>query len=150
MHQDQLITGESFLINTDNGPITLTTHWIRYNNKIWGQSNIISIMLEKISAIQILYISHPGLGIGGLLMIMLGVALSLGDTENGWVITIAVITGILLIVAYYITMKHICVITSDGSGKIVFRTEGMDTDALIDMADKVELAKHNRLMELKG
>ena len=150
MRQDQLITGESFLIHSDNELITLTTHRIRYHNKIWGQSNFITIMLEKISTIQILYVSHPGLGIGGLLVIVLGTALSLGVGGNGGIIAIVVITGLIMIGAYFATRKHICVITSDGSSKIVFSTEGMSTAALIDMADKVEQAKHNRMMALEA
>jgi hypothetical protein len=149
MREEQLITGESFLLHSDNGLITLTTHRIRYHNKVWGASNLISIMLEKISTVQVLYISYPGLWVGGLLVILLGAVFSVGDGNVG-VIAIAVIIGLVLIAAYFGTRRHICVIASDGGGKIVFRTEVMSTATLMVMVDKVELAKHNRLMELRG
>jgi predicted transcriptional regulator len=53
MNKEQLLPEESILTFSENGLVTVTTHRIRYNNKILGQSNFVSIMLEKISSIQV-------------------------------------------------------------------------------------------------
>jgi len=59
MRTDQLMPGESILSYSDNGLLTLTTHRLRYMNKVWGQANFISIMLEKVSSVEITYLSSP-------------------------------------------------------------------------------------------
>jgi hypothetical protein len=60
-------------------------------------------------------------------------------------IVISLFLAFFLIIAYFMSRRHICTITSDGGSKIIFRTENMPTSALIDFVDKIELAKHRRL-----
>jgi hypothetical protein len=148
MRPDQLMTGESILQYSDNELITLTTHRIQYKNKTWGQSNFISIMLEKVSSVQVVGISYPILLVIGILIIIIGafIANENQGRDEGGVISIAV--GVIFIVAYFITKRHICIIASDGGNKIVFRTEGMNTENVINMMDKIELAKNNRVVRL--
>lgn len=144
MNKEQLLPEESVLFLTENGMVTLTTHRVRYNNKIWGQSNFISIMLEKISSVQVLSISYPLLWILGALTGVAGLALA--TTRNGGTpeVVISLFIAFFLIVGYFISRRHVCTITSDGGGKIVFRTENMPTAALIDFAHQIEAAKHKR------
>ncbi|MCQ6961092.1 hypothetical protein [Mucilaginibacter aquariorum] len=125
--------------------VTLTTHSVRYNNKIWGQSSFISIMLEKISSVQVLSISYPLLWILGALTGVAGLALA--TTRNGGTleVVISLFIPFFIIVGYFMSRRHVCTITSDGASKIVFRTENMPTEALIDFVNKIEVAKHKRM-----
>jgi|SRR5665213_765540 len=148
MRTDQLLPGESILSYSDNGLLTLTTHRVRYMNKVWGQANFISIMLEKISSLQVIYISYPPLLVMGIIITVIGFMLGAG-ANNTQAAFIAIIIGLPAVVAYFVTRRHVCVIASDGSGKIEFRTEGMSTETLIDMMDKIERAKNDRVSQLK-
>ncbi|MFA6245612.1 MAG: hypothetical protein WC615_01645 [Mucilaginibacter sp.] len=144
MNKEQLLPEESVLSFTENGMVTLTTHRVRYNNKIWGQSNFISIMLEKISSVQVLSISYPLLWILGALTGAGGLALA--TTRNGGApeVVISLFIAFFLIVGYFISRRQVCTITSDGGAKIIFRTENMPTAALIDFVHQIEAAKHKR------
>jgi hypothetical protein len=144
MNKEQLLPEESVLSFTENGMVTLTTHRVRYNNKIWGQSNFISIMLEKISSVQVLSISYPLLWILGALTVVAGLALA--TTRNGGTpeVIISLFIAFFLIVGYFISRRHICTITSDGGSRIIFRTENMPTAALINFVHQIEAAKHKR------
>lgn len=148
MNKEQLLPEESVLFFTENGMVTLTTHRVRYNNKIWGQSNFISIMLEKISAVQVLSISYPLLWILGALTGVAGLLLatSHNGSHNGGTpeVVISLFIAFFLIVGYFISRRHVCTITSDGGGKIIFRTENMPTAALIDFVHQIEAAKYKR------
>lgn len=148
MRPDQLISGESILQYSDNGLITLTTHRIRCQNKIWGESNFISIMLEKISSVQVIGNSYPMLLVVGILVGLVGLYLASNQQNSSGGGMIAILLAVGFIIAYFVTKRNICIIASDGGNRIVFRTEGMDTETLIGMVDKIELAKNNRVNQL--
>jgi len=146
MRTDQLMPGESILSYSDNGLLTLTTHRVRYMNKVWGQANFISIMLEKISSVQVTYLSYPiFLGIG-IFLILIGLMWGYQDV---WAV-ILIVAGIVAVIAYFAARTSVCVIAADGGAKIQFRTEGMSTETLIDMMDKIERAKNDRVAHAKG
>jgi len=146
MRTDQLIHGESILSYSDNGLLTLTTHRVRYLNHEWGRANFISIMLEKVSSVQITYLSYPvWLGIGGFL-ILIGLMWDYRDTQSQ---VILIVAGIAAIVAYFTARTSVCVIAADGGAKIQFRTDGMSTETLIEMMDKIERAKNDRVAQVR-
>ena len=146
MNPEQLIPGEHLLHYSDNGLITVTTHRVRYWSDSGGQSDCISMMLEKISSMRVLYISYPYLlGIGAVLA-GIGLIMMFQQRSGDGLIPLAL--GVAAVIAYYGTRKHVCIIASDGGDKIVFKTEGMDTDSVITMVDKIELAKSNGVARL--
>lgn len=102
-------------------------------------------MLEKISSVQVLSISYPLLWILGALTGVAGLALA--TTRNGGTleVVISLFIPFFIIVGYFMSRRHVCTITSDGASKIVFRTENMPTEALIDFVNKIEVAKHKRM-----
>jgi hypothetical protein len=148
MRHDQLMPDECILQYSDNNLVTLTSHRVRYNNSEWGSSNFISIMLEKISSVQVLYISHPALWILGCVVAIIGVIIASGNNEQHGYGIIPCIVGVFLIAAYFSSKKHICIISSDGGSKIMFKTDGMSTATLIALVDKIEEAKCVRLTEI--
>jgi hypothetical protein len=148
MRPDQLIPGESILQYSDSGLITLTTHRIRCQNSVWGESNFISIMLEKISSVEVVGNSYPMLLIAGILIGIVGLFITFNQQEGNEGAILAIVIGLVFIIAYFVTKKTICIISSDGGNKMVFRTEGMNIESLIDMVDKIELAKNNRTSQI--
>lgn len=145
MNKEQLLPEESVLSFTENGMVTLTTHRVRYNNKVWGQSNFISMMLEKISSIQVLSTSYPLLWILGVLIGVISLTMAATKNIGAPELTISLFAAFFLIVGYFMSRRHVCTITSDGASKIIFRTESMPTEALIDFVSKIEGAKHKRM-----
>ncbi|ASU32334.1 hypothetical protein [Mucilaginibacter xinganensis] len=150
MHQDQLLKGEILLSYSDEEIITLTTHRVRYKSKSWGQSKFISIMLEKISSLQVVYISYPFLLIIGIIMSIMGFVTGLTNNYSSGIMSLSIIPGVVFAIAYFITRKHICVISSDGGAPIIFKTEGMSAENITEIMDKVELAKNNRMVQLQS
>lgn len=141
MRTDQLMPGESILSYSDNGLLTLTTHRVRYLNHEWGRANFISIMLEKVSSVQVTYLSYPVLlGAGGFL-ILIGLLWGSQSVQAG---IILILGGAAAIIAYFAARTSVCVIAADSGAKIQFRTEGMSTETLIDMMDKIDRAKNDR------
>ncbi|MGY4537405.1 hypothetical protein ACVW0P_001824 [Mucilaginibacter sp. UYNi724] len=100
MNNEQLLPEESVLFFTENGMVTLTTHRIRYNNKIWGQSNFISIMLEKISSVQVLSISYPLLWILGVLIGVIGLLMATSHNDGTPEVVVSLFIAFFLIVGY--------------------------------------------------
>lgn len=149
MRENQLIDGESVITFSDNNLVTLTTHRVRYNNKVWGQSNYISIMLEKVSSLNVVYISYPILLVIGGIAIFIGGVAAYNMHYNQGPGVVAVVGGICIMLVYLGTRRHICVIASDGGGKITFSTAGMNTESLISFMDKIEIAKNNRILKIK-
>lgn len=145
MDHEHLMPDESILTYSDNGLVTLTTHRIRYANKIWGQSNHISMMLENVSAIQVVYLSYPFLWIIGVVIGLIGLLITTTEKGGGPEMFITGFLAFFLIVGYFISRRHIFSITADGGTKIIFRTENVATAAMIDLMNKIETAKADRL-----
>lgn len=121
------IENEKLISESDNKQIRLTTHRLRYHDAPSRNSNVISIMLDKISSIELKYESNIWLLIIGI-------------------ITIPVIIGIILLIIYFVSKKHTVIITPDGGKPIIFEIKGMKRDYLEDFINKVEGAS----MKLKN
>ena len=112
MLHEHLMPGEAILSYSDNGLVTLTTHRIRYANKVWGQSNHMSMMLENISAIQVIYLSHPILWIIGLIVALIGLMISGAGNGGTPEMVITGFVAFFLILAYFLTRRHIFSVVS--------------------------------------
>lgn len=113
------LENETLITESNNRQILLTTHRLRYHQSISKNSNFTSIMLDKISSIELTYHSNIWLLIIGIL-------------------TLPFLIGIILIILFFTTKKHIVRITPDGGTSIVFETKGMKRDFLEDFINKVE------------
>ena len=120
------IENEKLITESDGRQIMLTTHRIRYHETASANSNFISIMLDKISSIELTFHSNIWLLIIGI-------------------ITAPILIGIILIVIFFKTRQHIIKITPDGGQSITFQTRGMSRDKVEEFISKVE----NASMKLK-
>jgi hypothetical protein len=141
-----LFQGEQILTTTEDNIVVLTTHRIRSNNSYgWGQHSTTSIMLEKVSSIQLIYTSYPILFIVAGVLLLVGYIMNSQRVANGEMF-IPVILAIICVGSYFFTRKHVCVVASDGGAKLSFVTANMKKDALHSFIDKVEQAKYNKTM----
>jgi hypothetical protein len=111
---------EKLLIESDNRQIRLTTHRLRYYETARGNSDFTSIMLDKISSIELFYYKSS------IWLLIIGIA------------TIPVVVGLILIYMFFTSKKHVISVTPDGGKPIMFETKGMKRDFLEEFIDKVE------------
>ena len=138
-----IFEGERLISESDDKSVILTTHRIRYNSSGAGTGHIVSIMLEKISSIEIHYKSWIFILFAGILLAMGG--LLVGAQNRGDAMVMGLGAGGLCILIYFFTRRHVVTIASDGGAKINFETKGLKREALLDFINKIEAAKANRL-----
>jgi hypothetical protein len=115
------LENENLILESENRQLMLTTHRLRYHESASSNSNFTSIMLDKISSIELTYQTNIWLLIIGI-------------------ITIPAVIGIILIILFFTTKKHIVSVSPDGGNPIIFETKGMKRDYLEDFIFKVEKA----------
>ena len=139
-----LFKEEQIITTTSENIVVLTTHRVRSNNSYgWGQRSTTSIMLEKISSIQLTYNSYPILLILAALLGFASFIMYNKQMSNGEMFAPALF-AIVCVIIYFSTRKHVCVIASDGGAKIAFETNNIKKEELLNFIDKVEQAKHNK------
>jgi hypothetical protein len=148
MENQHLISGEEILMQSGNETITLTNFRLRYYESKMGDARLISFQLDKLSAIEMNYKSHPFFLYFGVAAIIGGIAVgaSGGKPEA---LSLFIILGIILILVYYFTRSHAVSITSDSGVKINYQTKGMKTEDHINFINKIETAKHSFVAETK-
>ncbi|KAA9327224.1 hypothetical protein F0P96_18500 [Hymenobacter busanensis] len=143
-----LLDGEELIRHTPNNVVVLTTHRLRYSAANSSHSRLVSMMLDKVSSCEVRYESQPGLWvIGSLFAILGGMALFAGGTIQLFGV-LAIVLGLVLIVAYLSTRRHIVSITSDGGTRIGFETKGLKREAVIAFVNEIEKAKTERVERL--
>ena len=143
MEKKYLFDGERAISESGDKVVTLTSHRVRYNSSSTGSGHVVSIMLEKISSIEVHYKSWILVLLIGILLVAGG--LLMGAQNQGDAMILGIGFGGLCILAYFITRKHVVTIASDGGAKINFQTKGMKSDTLLDFINKIEVAKASRL-----
>ena len=111
---------EKMIIESDNKQIRLTTHRLRYYETPKRNSDFTSIMLDKISSIELTYYKSS------LWILIIGI------------VTIPIIVGLILIFMFFTSKRHVISVTPDGGKPILFETKGMKRDFLDDFIDRVE------------
>ncbi len=124
----QGIENEKVILESDNNQLRLTTHRLRYHETTKSNSDFTFIMLDKISSIELTYYKSS------IWLLIIGI------------ITIPIIVGIILIIIFFTSKRHVVSVTPDGGKPIIFETKGMKREFLADFIDKVETAS----MKLKG
>ena len=140
MNTIELLEHEELITESGNKELVLTTHRIRHYS---SDTHITSIMIEKISSVEVNYQSWIILLLLGLGFACFGMVAGYNNTPGmmlpGFVI------GLFFIIAYFITRTHVVTISSGGGAKIIFATKGMNTETLLAFIHKIEQAKSNRL-----
>lgn len=144
MEAKHLLEQEEILTTSADSLITLTNMRLRYQS---GKDHFISMMLDKISAIEINYTSKLWALLLGILFVILGCGFSLTQSHDQEAGLIGVIIGAVFIVYYIATRKHVVQISAECGTKIIFFTKGMKREALLDFINKIEAAKNKRYLQ---
>lgn len=124
----QGIDNERVILESDNNQLRLTSHRLRYHETASSNSDFTSIMLDKISSIELKYYNS------NIWLLVIGI------------LTIPIVVGIIIIIFFFTSKKHVISVTPDGGKPILFETKGMKREFLEDFIDKVEATS----MKLKG
>src|SRR5690606_29826735 len=103
----EAIEYEKLITESNNRQIQLTTHRLRYHETPERNSNFTSIMLDKISSIELTYYRSS------IWLLIIGI------------VTIPIVVGIALIILFFSSKRHVVSITPDGGKPIIFETKGM-------------------------
>jgi hypothetical protein len=138
MREEGFINGERVITKSGDGLITLTNQRVRLERISYGQSEVVSIILKKVSSLEIRYKSTPILLVLSLILAVGGgVCLSEGLNNVFWLM---IGIAVLLLAAYFRTRTHFITIRSDNSVKIHFKTQGLSTNEVINFINQVENA----------
>lgn len=139
MYQGLLLEGEEIITESANKLVTLTNYRIRYHNSSLGQAHLVSIMLNKVSSVEVKYKSWWLLLIPSALLLIGGMLI--GAQGNADVMIVGVIAGLLLALIYILSRRHVITIYSDSGSRINFQTKGMHKDKVLEFVNKIEKAK---------
>ncbi|MBT2558251.1 hypothetical protein J7E24_10680 [Hymenobacter sp. ISL-91] len=144
-----LLDGEALITQSPNKVVMLTTHRIRYNAASSSQAYLVSVLLEKVSSCEVRYQSNPVLLVIGIIAAVLGAMWSTGfngDRELGF---LGFIVGLMLVLVYFSTRRHIVSVASDGGVRLGFQTKGMKREAVVAFVNAIEKAKVERVEQLQ-
>ena len=147
MNQDHLFDNERIITQSDRDLITLTNLRIRYSDDVWGKSHVISLLLEKVSSVEIHYRSKPILLVLGILSVIVGVFLESNGAEGS--IAVFGVIGFVFILLHIFSRKHFMTISSEGGSKINFHIKRMKHSKVLTFVNQLEGAIINRREELK-
>ena len=132
-----LFPDEILLTESSDGSVTLTTQRIYKEEKQLGSSYSQSIMLEHITSCENSSKSQVWLLVLGLLLLILGLLAK----------SPVALVSIVFIGLYSFTKKSLVIISSP-STKMELKVNGMKQEQVQSFINKVEHAKHKRLLEL--
>jgi len=142
----QLLPTEETLVTSNEDKVVLTTHRIKMTDKEWGSSYSIFIFLEDISSIEVRYRSNVVFLILGCLGILSGIFIS--QTYSGSNINVGLIAGIVFLILWCISRKHVISISPNGGKTLNFEIgnmAGADVDHFIDNLQTAKLKRVNNL-----
>lgn len=142
MDTNYLLKNEVEITSSSNKQVTLTSHRILYDGKQFGKSKYTSIMLEKISSVEVHCRSWPQILILGILAIAAGLVLAGKGEEQASLLCGGV--GLFFCILYLLSRKHFITFTSDGGTKIDLHTSGLKREALLKFVTLVDQAKDER------
>jgi hypothetical protein len=147
MEKKDLLDGEEIITQSDENIVTLTNFRIRYTDTQFNQAHIISIMLEKISSIEMHYASQIYYLLAGIIVSAFGIITTANHTNEYGVF--AIIIGLILVGMYFSSRRYLLTISSDGGGKINFQAKGMKKETILDFVNKVEKAADKKRNQSK-
>ena len=125
---------ESTILESDTGEFLLTDRKVRYEIKKLGQLNVTSILLDKITSLEIKFKSNYFfLGFTALAFLFSFVS------KFEYAPTIGIIVGIVFILLYYRSIEKVIKVSSPTTS-ISLSVKNLSNDEAIEFIDEVEKA----------
>jgi len=147
MKDKLLFENEKMITQSDNDLVTLTTHRIEYHSTSLGKEIITSIMLDKISSIEVNFSQAFWALIVGALSVLIG--LYYGTINQGNIMISGLVIGIVFLLIFLFTRQHVIIISSDGGAKIKFEIKEMNDSTVLEFVNKIEKAKSDYYLSNK-
>lgn len=141
----QLFPDEYIITKSNDESVILTTHRISYNYSSFSRSQTQTIMLEHITSCE----GEKSSNKLSLVLAFLGVVLFVGGTKDNN--DVQVIVGVLLTILMvwkYVSSRKSNILISSPSSTIKIVGNGLSREQINDFINKVEHAKHQRLMSV--
>ncbi|MEO6289130.1 MAG: hypothetical protein ABIO76_04385 [Ginsengibacter sp.] len=140
-----LLPNEEKLVISNGDKIILTTHRIRLKDRDWYGSYSMDIFLEDISSIETKYKGNVIFLILGCLALSSTLYFSMREYTSGS-LSFNFIAGIVLLVLWWFSRKHLVSITSHGCTSLVFETGKIPREQVENFIYKIQLAKAKRII----
>ena len=140
-----LFPDEQLITQSNDNAVTLTTHRICYEYKEWGRSYNQNIMLEHITSSENKYNTQIWLLIISILSFIGSLVCASGGNTEGF--RVALFITLCCLALYWITRSNVIIIASP-STKMMIKATGMKREQVLEFINKVEQAKHKRLLNL--
>jgi hypothetical protein len=144
----RLLPGESIVSETSDKQLMLTTHRVRYDDRVPGTTRVIGITLDAVSSCGIISKSHPILLLLAILAGIFGLVQGVGGESDGQGMAYAsILLALVIVMAYFLSCTMALAISSPGQS-ITVSMRGLNLDALVAWVDDVEQAKLRYLDKL--
>jgi hypothetical protein len=141
----ELLPDEEVLVSSNEDRVILTNQRIHQSVKDCGRANQITIFLENISSVEMLYKSNPLLLVLAGFFFLAGLIASSAGYENyGSLWFGGFILSIIFLVFWFYSKNRLVTIASNGGSKMNFQVNGMKTSDVVEFVNKVIRAKARR------
>lgn len=147
----KLLQNETLLVNSNEDKVLLTNLRVHMNDKDWGRSYSITLFLEDISSIEVIYRSNLILILIAIMSLLLWLITNYntGSLPSENVVSMGLImVAVICFVLYWFTRKHTISITPDGGKQLNFVVSHMKDEQIYDFVYKLQEAKAFRIKEL--
>ena len=110
-----------------------------------GDKYKISIFLEKISSIEMHYKSKILYLILGIIACIAGLIMQGEGAEAGLPL---LVVGIVLVIAFFLTRKHVITVSPDGGKSLDIEVKGISSERVEEFLTNVQEAKLNKVREI--
>lgn len=142
----ELFSSEEFLFRSNDEQLLLTTQRVSVRTKEWGQAYNNTIFLEDISSVETRFSSLLSMLVIGIVLIAGG--LFWGQSSNGAIFNGACIFGVIALLVYFLSRRHVVRITPDGGHAIEYEIGSMPQTSVDEFIHKLQLAKAVRRQAL--
>jgi hypothetical protein len=130
------IPGETPLVTSDAGVLSLSNYRVKFDAQTRGASKFVSIPLDTVSSCGLVTRSFPTLLIIAAAIVLLAFTQQETTTHYAFLFV-----GIGFILAYFVTRAGVITISSAGGESIVVPAKGMSRDQILYFLESVTEAK---------
>lgn len=141
----QLLANEEVIVSSNQERIVLTNQRIHQADKEWGRSYLITVFLEDISSIEMLYKSNP------VFLVLAAVSFAFGvlvtppsDRGEATYRFGGVMVAIVFLILWLYSKRQVVMIASNGGSRVNFRVDAMKKLEVEWFINKVISAKSER------
>ena len=144
-----LLPNEKQLVTPCDQILILTTQRMQKVVKDWASSHSVTIFLEDISSVEAKFENNPAWLILGILGCLASVYFYANtDQPNHDAAIVALIVGIVGLIAWFAFRQHAIKISSKGGSSLTLNVTNLKKGVADELVDQIVYTKANRMVEL--